>query len=117
MITLTAGLYLSAQRSGWPAGLCLSPFVLLSAVPVILVLSKSPSEWRHLSREAREELALGLIHAGGGQASYSDLARALEISEPEVDNLLAYLVKSGRLQGRREPAHKLFVSASDPGAN
>jgi biotin operon repressor len=112
MVALTAGLYFSAQRSGWPTGLCLSPFVLLSSVPVILVLRQAPEEWRRISREAREELALNLIQAGGGQASYADLARELRTSEAEVDNLLAYLIKSDKLQGSRQPQRKLFITAA-----
>ncbi len=93
------------------AAFCYTPLLLIFLPLPIYALIKTPGALRALRFANQTERAFDLIHAGGGEITYAELSRALDLSEQEVDQLLRQLLQEQRLVGYRAVKHGRFYTA------
>jgi DNA-binding Lrp family transcriptional regulator len=93
------------------AALCYAPLLLIFVPLPIYALLKTPEALRSLRFAEYQEQALDLIHARGGEVTYTELAERLELSETQVDRLLRYLVQQEKIVGYRAVKYGRFYTA------
>lgn len=91
---------------------CGGPIALLFLIVVVRAFPHARQEISDAAQVEREEGAIELIHSRDGEASYSELSRALGVSEEEVDKLLRDLLKSKKIVGVREARYQRFYTLS-----
>ncbi|MGC9398751.1 MAG: PCI domain-containing protein [Anaerolineae bacterium] len=89
-----------------------SPVLLLATILPVYGLVKTPAHLRELHQQGLEEDAVDYIRRQGGEVTYRQLARALDVSEERVDPLLRKIVKDKKLQGLREVKYRRFYTVS-----